>query len=309
MDIRILRYFLAVAREESISGAAQALHMTQPPLSRALMELEEELGKKLLIRGNRKITLTEEGLLLRKRAAEIIELVEKTEAEVSSAEDRITGDIYIGSGETEAMRLLAKVATDLHKTCPGIKFHLYNGNADDVTERLDRGLLDFGIILGSADIKKYDYMRLPVTDVWGLLMREDNPLAARESIRPEDLADIPLLVSRQSLFFNEMSGWLRSDFSQLNIVATYNLIYNAALMVQEGLGSAFSLDRLVNTAGSNLVFRPLSPKLELNLSVVWKKYQVFTKATQKFLQKLQEAFEADGEKAPSNIPDNKEEAK
>ena len=171
MDIRVLRYFLAVTREESISGAAESLHMTQPTLSRQLMDLEEEIGKKLLIRGNRRITLTEEGMLLRKRAAEIIDLVEKTEAELMAPDEVVSGDICIGGGETDAMSLIARIATDLQRSCPNIRYHLFSGNADDVTERLDKGLLDFGILIEPADMKKYDYIRLPATDTWGLLIR------------------------------------------------------------------------------------------------------------------------------------------
>lgn len=292
MDIRILRYFLAVAREESISGAAASLHMTQPPLSRAMSDLEEEIGKQLLIRGNRKVTLTEDGLLLRKRATEIIELVEKTENEISSADrEHIRGDIYIGSGETDAVRLIAKAATRLEKDYPDIKYHLYSGNADDVAERLDKGLLDFGIMIEPADIRKYDYMPLPAKDTWGLLMRKDSPLAALDVIQPENLYDIPLLTSRQSSVGNGLSGWMKKDLEQLHIVGTYNLIYNASLMVEEGLGYALTLNKLINTTGnSNLLFKPLSPTLKVGLNIVWKKYQFFTKAAEKFLHCLQESL-------------------
>lgn len=293
MDIRVLRYFLAIAHEESISGAAQALHMTQPPLSRAMADLEEEIGKQLFIRGNRKVTLTEDGLLLRKRATEIIELVEKTENELSSTErEHIRGDIYIGSGETDAVRLIARVATKLERDYPDIKYHLYSGNADDVAERLDKGLLDFGIMIEPADIRKYDYMPLPAKDTWGLLMRKDSPLAALDVIQPENLYGIPLLTSRQSSVSNGLSGWMKRDLEQLHIVGTYNLIYNASLMVEEGLGCALTLDKLINTTGnSNLTFRPLSPSLKVGLNIVWKKYQFFTKAAAKFLHCLQESLE------------------
>lgn len=290
MDIRTLRYFLAVAREENISNAAASLNMTQPPLSRAMLELEEEIGKKLFIRGKRKIILTEDGLLLRKRANEIIDLVEKTEAELSSSEkEMIAGDIYIGGGETDAMHLIADAATKLQKKYPAIRYHIFSGNADDVAERLEKGLLDFGVIVGAADIKKYDYIRLPATDRWGVLMRKDSALATKKEIHPEDLWELPLLTSRQSLVNNEISGWLKKDFEQLNIVATYNLLYNATLMVKSGLGFALCLDNLANTsAESPLCFRPLAPKLEINLNIVWKKYQFFSKAAEKFLQVLQE---------------------
>lgn len=288
MDIRTLRYFLAVAREENISNAAASLHMTQPPLSRAMQELEEELGKKLFIRGNRKITLTEDGLLLRKRAAEIVELVEKTETELSATEEEITGDIYIGGGEIHAMHLIADAATKLLKDQPGIKYHLYSGNADDVAERLEKGLLDFGIVVGSSYVDKYDYLKLPATERWGILMRKDHPLAKKMKIHPEDLKNLPLLTSRQSLVNNEISGWLKKDYEHLNIVGTYNLLYNASLMVESGLGCALCLDNLANTGSeSPLCFRPLSPQLDVTIHIVWKKYQFFTKAAEKFLQVLQ----------------------
>lgn len=291
MELRVLRYFLAVAREESISGAAEYLHLTQPTLSRQLMELEEELGKKLFVRGSRKITLTEDGLLLRKRARDILDLVERTESELLEPEEAVRGDVYIGGGETEAMRLIAKTAEDLQQEHPGIRYHLHSGNADDVMERLDKGLLDFGILIEPFDVKKYDYIRLPATDTWGLLMRKDHPLAEKDTIRPEDLRDIPLLTSRQSMVKNELCGWLGRDVESLWIVATYNLLFNASLMVEEGLGCALCLDNLINTTGSSvLCFRPLEPRLEVGLDIAWKKYQVFSKAATKFLERLQGGF-------------------
>ena len=291
MELRILKYFLAVAREESISGAAQALHMTQPTLSRQLMDLEEELGKQLLIRGSRRITLTEEGMLLRKRAAEILDLVEKAEAELTAPDEVVNGDIYIGGGETEAMRMIAEIATGLQRSCPDIRYHLYSGNADDVTERLDKGLLDFGVLIEPANMKKYDYIRLPATDTWGLLMPRDCPLAARTVIRPQDLWDLPIITSRQSMLSNEFSGWLGKEFEKLRIVATYNLVYNASLLVAAGMGYALCLDKLVNTSEeSPLCFRPLEPRMEVHLDIVWKKYQVFSGAAGRFLKEVREAF-------------------
>lgn len=289
MEFRVLRYFLAVAREESITGAAKILNVTQPTLSKQLMELEEELGKKLLIRGNRRITLTEEGVLLRKRAQEIMELVDKTESEISSKNEVISGDVYIGGGETDSMRLIAKVIKKLQDEHPHIQYHLYSGNASDVTERLDKGLLDFGVLIGTANIQNYDYLHLPTTDTWGLLMKKDSPLSNLDSIRPENLHDIPLICSKQALSGNEISGWFGNDFEKLNIVATYNLIYNATLMVEEGIGYALCLDKLVNTtSASDLCFKTLEPRLEAHLNIVWKKYQVFSNAAKQFLHKLQE---------------------
>ncbi|MDD3369934.1 MAG: LysR family transcriptional regulator [Lachnospiraceae bacterium] len=292
MEVRVLRYFLAVAREESITGAAESLHITQPTLSKQLMEMEQELGTTLFLRGKRKITLTEDGIFLRKRAQEIVDLVDKTENEFSDKdEDVISGDVYIGGGETEAMRLIARTIQKMSGEYPQIRYHLFSGNADDVMERMDKGLLDFGIVIEPADIKKYDYIKIPATDAWGLLMSKENPLSAKAVIKPSDMLGIPLMMSRQSMAQNDLSGWLGSNVEKLNIVGTYNLIYNAALMVEEGFGSALCLDKLVDLSGNrNLVFRPFAPKLESNLDLVWKKYQVFSKASQKFLEYLQEEF-------------------
>lgn len=294
MEIRVLRYFLAVAQEESISGAAEYLHLTQPTLSRQLMDLEAELGKKLLVRGSRKVTLTQAGLLLRRRAEEILDLVGKTEQDFRQPDAVISGEVSIGAGETEAMRLVSTVAKTLQGRYPDIRYHLYSGNAEDVTERLDKGLLDFGILIEPVDISKYDFVKLPSRDIWGLLLRRDHPLAARTVIRPEDLLDLPLLVSRQTLIKNDFSVWLGCDFSTLHIVATYNLIYNASQMVLEGMGCALSLDRLVNTScTSALCFRPLAPQVEVGMDIVWKKYQVFSRAAEAFRDCLVAAFSGD----------------
>ncbi|MDE6123772.1 MAG: LysR family transcriptional regulator [Eubacterium sp.] len=289
MDIRVLKYFLTVAREKSISKAAETLHMTQPPLSRQLKDLEDELGKQLLIRGSRKITLTEEGIILRKRAEEMVELFEKTKAEVSASNDSIAGDIYIGGGESEGFRIISRGAERVRQKHPGVHYHLFSGNADDVSERLDNGLLDFGVLIEPADIKKYDFIKLPAKEQWGLLMRKNHPLAKKNSISPLDLQNIPLIASRQSMAHNELSGWLGREYESLNIVATYNLLYNASLMAEENVGCALCLNNIVREyEGSSLCFRPLEPKVEVGLNLVWKKYQVFSKAAELFLQTLQE---------------------
>ena len=293
MDIRVLQYFLAVAREASITKAAESLNMTQPPLSRQLKELEEELGKQLFIRGNRRVTLTEEGMILRKRAEEMVELMEKTKAEVSSSGENISGEIYIGGGETEGIRLIAKVAEKIRRKHPGISYHLFSGNAEYVTERLDRGLLDFGILIEPADIMKYDFIRLPTKDRWGLLMRRDHPLAEKSGVQPEDLQGLPLIASRQSLAHNELSGWLGKQYDSLQIVTTYNLLYNASLMVEENVGCALCLDHIIpEYENSPLCFRPLEPQIEVGLDIVWKKYQVFTKPATLFLNTLQAEIKA-----------------
>lgn len=293
MEIRVLRYFLAVAREESISGAADFLHITQPTLSRQIMELEEELGTKLLNRGrkNRRITLTDDGMLLRRRAEEIVALTDKTQTEFNTTNESVSGDIYIGGGETDAMRLIARTAKRLQDNHPHIRYHLFSGNADEIAEQLNKGILDFGIFVGAANLEKYDYIRLPITDTWGLLMRKDSVLAQEEHIKAAHLESIPLIISRQSKVRNELSGWGRRDFDKLNIVATYNLIFNASLMVAEGFGYALCLNKLVSTSDSSeLCFRPLEPRLETHLDIVWKKYQMLPKAAEIFLKRLQEEF-------------------
>lgn len=293
MDIRVLQYFLAVAREESITKAAETLRMTQPPLSRQLKDLEEELGKQLLIRGSKKVTLTEDGMLLRKRAEELVELMEKTKAELTSSGDNINGDIYIGCGETESISILAQAAQDLQKKYPLIHYHIYSGDAERVMERLDKGLIDFGLLVGASDISKYDYIKFPQKDLWGVLMRKDSPLAEKENVNAEDLRDKPLIVSHQTSINTEMLRWLKSDISKLNIVATYDLIYNAAQFARKGFGYVIALDRLINTAGdSNLCFKPLYPTLEAELCIVWKKYQFLSRASNLFLNQLQREFAA-----------------
>lgn len=295
MELRVLRYFLAVAREESISDAAEFLHITQPTLSRQLMDLEEELGKQLLIRGkrNRKIMLTEDGMRLRKRAEEIVALADKTEAEFLAGDEAVSGDVYIGCGESDAMRIIAKTAVKLRQDYPDIHFHLYSGNAEDVSERMEKGLLDFGIFITSANIDKYDYLKLPAYDTWGLIMRKSDKLAAKDFITPQDLQGLPLIMSRQALVQEDISRWGKKQIQDLNVVATYNLVYNAAIMTREGFGYTLTLDKLANTGSdSDLCFRPLKPELRINLNIVWKKYQIFSKASQKFLEYLKNEINA-----------------
>ncbi|WP_394119939.1 LysR family transcriptional regulator [Planococcus donghaensis] len=287
MELRVLRYFIAVANEQNISAAAKQLHLSQPTLSRQLKDLELELGTTLFERGNRKITLTEEGMFLFNKAKEIVELTEKTEANLKETKQEIGGEVYIGGGETEAMQFIAKSIKELLGSHSGIRFHLYSGNADDITEKLDNGLLDFGIVIEPMDKQKYAYIKLPATDLWGVLMRKDDPFAQKPFIQPEDLMDKPLLISRQTAVSNEMTGWFGKDIDDLHVVGTYNLIYNAALMVEENIGYALCLDKLVNTSGdSKLCFVPLLPKLEANLNIIWKKHQVFSSAANLFLEQL-----------------------
>lgn len=295
MEFRVLRYFLTVAREGSITGAANFLNVTQPTLSRQLKDLEEELGKKLFTRSSHSIILTDEGMLLRKRAEEIVDMVDKVAEEFGSMKKTLKGDIYIGGGETDAMKQIARVVRDLQIRYPNIRYHLYSGNEDDVTERLDKGLLDFGILIQPADLSKYNYLNMPANDVWGVVMRKDSPLASKDTIQAADLLDVPLICSRQALkqtfSKNEFADWFGEDFDKLNIVTTYNLAFNAAIMVEEGIGYAVTIDKIVNTSSdSNLCFRPLNPRLESGLNIVWKKHQVLSAAADMFLKEIQEKF-------------------
>lgn len=298
MEVRVLRYFLAVAREESITAAAHFLHLTQPTLSRQIHDLEAELGQQLLVRKSHRVVLTPEGMLLRKRAEEILNMVDKTEAEFRALDTTISGDVYIGSGETQAIRQIAEILRQIQREYPAIHYHMHSGNAQDITDRLDNGLLDFGVLIQPADITKYDSLELPAKDVWGVVMRKDSPLSQKQSVSRDDLRHLPLLCSRQALLSqrhgNAFASWFGADYDKLNIVCTYNLIYNAAIMVEQGIGYAITLDNLANTSASSaLCFRPLSPCLESGLNIVWKKYQVFSPAAELLLQRMQEAFSLD----------------
>lgn len=288
MELRVLQYFLAVAREQSIIRAAESLHLSQPTLSTQIRNMEKELGKQLLIRGtkgSRKVTLTEEGMILKNRAEEILDLVKKTENEIILSDSIIIGDVYIGAAETDRIHFLAKAAKKLQNDYPGIHYHISSGNYHFVAERLDKGLLDFGLILGSPDYKKYNVLKLPGKDIWGVFMRKDDPLAKKEAISPEDLWDKPLLMSQEQADGGTLIEWMKKSASSLNITVTYNLLFNASLFVEEGLGYAISLDKIINTSGnSKLVFRPLTPPMENEMYLIWKNYQVFSKPAEKFLQ-------------------------
>ncbi len=294
MEIRVLKYFLAVVREGNMTAAANVLHVSQPTLSRQLMELEEELGQTLMIRGNRHITLTDEGVLFRKRAEEIISLVEKTQAEMSSSNESISGEIYIGAAETKGIKFIADVANQLKDEGYNIRYHISSGDESDVTEKLDKGLIDFGLLIGTSKAQKYNFMRLPIYDEWGVYMRKDSPLAGRSEISLNDLTSLPLIMSRQALDNNEFSGHFGIDIEKLNIVATSNLLYNASVMVERGFGYAVSLDGIINTTGdSNLCFVPIKPQIIAPMDFIWKRYQVFSKPAELFLNRVQKLFGKD----------------
>ena len=291
MEIRVLKYFLTVSEIGNITKAANSMHLTQPTLSRQLQELEKELGQKLFIRGNHSVSLTPEGIMLRKRAQEIIDLVDKTETEFTSFKDEVMGDIFIGSGETKSIKLITDIMKTLKKDYPKIKFHIVSGDSGDLVERLDKGLLDFCVLIQPFNLEKYDYIDLGEKDTWGLLLRKDDPLTDKKSIKIEDLMELPLIISRQAIRKtdenNVFLNWFGNNFENLNIAGTYNLIYNAAIMTEDRIGYAMGLDKLINTtANTSLCFRPLNPKLEVGISVVWKKNQVFSRPAKLFLEQL-----------------------
>ena len=293
MEIRVLRYFLAVAREGSITKAANYLHLTQPTLSRQLQDLERKLGQKLLLRGQHSVSLTSEGHILRQRAEEIIDMVDKTEQEFHSIKDVIAGTVYIGSGESHTIKFITDIIKDIQKQYSEIKFDLVSGNAEDLIEKLDKGLLDFAVLIEPINISKFYYLTLPEKDRWGVIMKKDSPLAKLDNIKYDNLKDLPLIfskqVKRQNPSDSDFMKWFKGSFDNFNIAATYNLIYNAGLMAESGVGYVVGLDNLLNTMNnSNLTFRPLYPTLESALNIVWKKGQIFSPASKVFLEKLKD---------------------
>lgn len=296
MEIRVLKYFLTVARIGSITGAANYLHLTQPTLSRQLKDLECELGQKLFIRGQLNISLTPEGMILRKRAEAIIDMVEKTQNEFSSLKNDISGVVHIGSGETETVKSICNVIKQIHLNYPEIIFHMYSGIMEDVLERIDNGLLDFGIVMQPIDLTKYNAINLPQKDAWGVVMKKDSPLAKKKFVTYEDLEKVPLILSRKAFrkpaLDNDFYRWFNKNQSKLDIIATHTLFYNAALMVEQGVGYMFTLNNLANTSkSSNLCFKPIEPAFYCSWALVWKKYQMFSPAAKLFLEKMQEKYD------------------
>lgn len=286
MDIRTMQYYLAVIREGTISAAAESLHVAQPSLSRQMKDLEQELGATLFIRGNRKITLTEEGMAFRKRAEEMIRLMQMTEEEISQIKNKVSGSIRIGAGESIAFHYLSRTAAALVKEYPDITFHVTSGDTQDLMDELDHGLIDFAVIFTDADHTLYQAIQLPLMDKFGILMRKDCELAKKQILHFSDLQDWPIIISRSAA--PHLTG--TDTLSGMHIVATYNLIYNASLMVEDGLGLALCFDHLLNTTGGDcaLTFRPLVPTFAVSGALIWKKYQVFPPAVRMFMEKLQE---------------------
>lgn len=287
MEFRVLNYFLAVARQSNISRAAEEMNISQPALSRQLMDLEEELGVKLLVRSRRRTTLTEAGYLLKKRAEEITELVDKTVEEISHARDGVSGSIRIGCGETAGMRAVARAVREIRQEYPYVHCHLFSMDDSGVRERLDKGVLDFGVLVQPEAPKNYPSIELNHEDTWGVLMRKDSPLSRLSAIHAEDLYGLPLIVSQQAFANKELEDWFGRKEKELNIVATYTLIYNASLLAEEGVGYVLCLDQLLHLPQAGLLtFRPLSPKNICRIFFIWKRQQVFSQAASLLMEKM-----------------------
>lgn len=291
IEMRLLHYFLAVAREQSITRAAAALHVTQPTLSKQMMDLERQLGCQLLVRGKKKVTLTDEGAYLRNRAQEMIELMEQTEAAFRDDDLQVGGDVYLGCGETRIMAFVAEVLEGVRRDFPGIRLHLRSGDADAVMDWLDKGLADFGLLLGPLHQEKYDYLDLRMSDTYGLLMPGDCGLAKRTAVTLEDLRSLPLIFPNQPYSGQQRLNWFGLDPAELDVVATYNLLTNATFLVEQGLGYAFCIDGLVpRESDRNLAFRPISPTLTLSASLAMKKHKELSPAARLFLDRLRAAL-------------------
>ena len=293
MELRVLRYFLAVAREENITRAAALLHLTQPTLSRQLMGLEEELGVQLFRRSRYHIELTDEGMLLRRRAQELVDLADKTAREFTARETELMGEIAIGAGETRSMTFLSRAIRTFRARYPKVTFRIFSANADDVKERLDMGLLDMGLLTEPVDVGKYAFCRMEEKDRWGALVRADSPLAARERVTPEELADVPLMFSGREQVQRELANWFGDQWEKLQVAANFNLILNAANMVRCGVGVALGYD--LNLAFDDLRFLPLSPAMEAGTVLVWKKDQTQTPAVEAFHRHIKHVQQACGE--------------
>lgn len=289
MEIKNLRYFLAVAREENMSKAAEQLHVSQPTLSKTLKALEEELGKKLFIRHSFSISLTDEGMLLRDRAQDLVAMSDKIEQEFSSLDDITGGDIYFGLAESYQIRYLAREIYKLKEKYPNFTYHITSGDTEQVTEKLDKGILDFAVLCETPDSNKYEFVKFPEADVWGAIISSSHPLAKKKSIHVSDLIGQPLFVSEQS-WNNEIKTWAKERFPKLKLEGSFRLSYNGSVFARENLGILLTFKDLINTEGTDMVFRPLSPELKSELYLIWNKYQAFTPIAEKFLEQIKKTF-------------------
>ena len=290
MEIRMLRYFLAVAREENMTRAAEQLHVTQPTLSKTLKALEDELGKKLFTRHSFSIRLTEEGVLLRNRAEDLVGMADKIAQEFVTLDDITGGDIYLGLAESYQIRLLARAIREFRTQYPALRYHITSGDTEQVTEKLDKGLLDFAALVEEPNRARYEALIFPRTDIWGLVFPADNPLAEKKAITVDDLVGLPLFCSEQS-WKNDLPRWCGDRMQELRLEGSFRLSYNGSLFAMEGLGYLLTFERLIDTSpDSGLVFRPLTPTLENKLYLVWKKYQTLSPIAERFLKHLQTSF-------------------
>ena len=287
MELRTLRYFLAAAQEENMTRAADILHITQPTLSRQIMDLEKELGVTLMIRGKNGLTLTDDGLLFRQRAEEIVELANRLEQAFMERNTEVSGLISIGASEAVGSRLFARLIRQFSEKYPLIQFHLYNDTADYIKDKLDKGLVDVGLLLEPVDTAKYDFVRLSQKETWGVLIRDDHPLAGQESIAPEEMAEYPLILPLRERVRAEILNWLKWEEKDLKIPLSYTLLSNAALLVEEGMGCAFCLDgALAIHSSPRLRFIPIVPEHTTRSVLVWKKNHLFSPATSLFIQEI-----------------------
>ena len=290
MEIRTLRYFLAAAREENMTKAAEQLHVTQPTLSKQLKGLEDELGKKLFIRHSFSIALTEEGILLRNRAEDLISMADKIEKEFLSLDDITGGDIYFGLAESYQIRYLAREIREFKKLYPDLRYHITSGDTEQVTEKLDKGLLDFAVICETPDERKYNYILFPEADYFGVVIPADSPLAGKKRVTAADLTGQPLFCSEQS-WENDIRPWAKEMFGKLHLEGSFRLSYNGSMFAREGLGILLTLNNLIDTSrDSGMVFRPLSPHLEMKMYLIWNKYQAFTPIAERFLKQISGSF-------------------
>ena len=290
MEIRTLRYFLAVAREENMTRAAEILHVTQPTLSKQLKSLEEELGKKLFTRHSFSIKLTDEGILLRDRAEDLVQMADKIEQEFLSLDDITGGELYFGLAESYQIKYLARAIKVFKEQYPSLHYHITSGDTEQIADKLDKGLLDFLVLAELPDHRKYEYISFPESDVWGLIIPADDPLAEKETISVSDLKGLPLFCSDQA-WNNELKEWAGNDFPDLTQEGSFRLAYNGSIFTRERLGYLLTFKNLIDTSeGSGLVFRPLSPRLETMLYITWNRYQTFTPIAERFLQYLRTSF-------------------
>ena len=290
MEIRTLRYFLAVAREENMSRAAETLHVTQPTLSKQLKSLENKLGKKLFTRHAFSIKLTDEGVLLRNRAEDLVAMADKIEKEFVSLDDITGGELYLGLAESCQIKYLARAIKDFKIKYPNLKYHITSGDTEQIADKLDKGILDFLVLAEDPDPRKYDYIEFPESDVWGLVIPEGDPLAKKESIRISDLIGLPLFCSEQA-WMDEIKKWAGKQYADLLLEGSFRLSYNGSVFAREGLGYLLTFDHLIDTSeGSGLTFRPLSPRLETSIYLVWNRNQTFTPIAERFLKQVKESF-------------------